>query len=90
MGNKAAVDRLDEGFVTPDETAGCKSVTTATPRRGAARKLLKGWRALQESNQRPTDSQLAPTTRLTITRTYHAQQRTGYRARTATSWAWTG
>jgi integrase len=34
MGNKAAVDRLDEGFVTPDDAAGSRLVATAAPRRG--------------------------------------------------------
>jgi hypothetical protein len=33
MGNKAAVDRLDEGFVTPDSALGRRLAATATPRR---------------------------------------------------------
>jgi hypothetical protein len=34
MGNKTAVDRLDEGFVTPDDAVGGTVVATATPGRG--------------------------------------------------------
>jgi hypothetical protein len=41
MGNKTAVDRLDEGFVTPDDAAGRRLVATATPRRGRCPQVVE-------------------------------------------------
>jgi hypothetical protein len=41
MGNKAAVDRLDEGFVTPDGAAGSRLAATATPRRGRRSQVVE-------------------------------------------------
>lgn len=42
MGNKAAVDRLDEGFDTPDDEASSSLVATATPRRGPRSQVVEG------------------------------------------------
>ena len=42
MGNKAAVDRLDEGFVTPDGVAGSRLAATATPRKGRRLQVVEG------------------------------------------------
>ena len=43
MGNKAAVDRLDEGFVTPNEATGrSRTVATATPRRRRRPQVVEG------------------------------------------------
>jgi hypothetical protein len=42
VGNKAAVDRLDEGFVTPDDAAGGRLVATATPGRGRRPQVVEG------------------------------------------------
>lgn len=42
MGNKAAVDRLDEGFVTPDDAVGSRLVATAPPGRGRGPQVVEG------------------------------------------------
>ena len=42
MGNKAAVDWLDQGFVTPDDAVGSRLVATATPRRGRRPQAVEG------------------------------------------------
>jgi len=57
MGNKAAVDRLDEGFVTRGTKRVAADGQQPPPREGGDdRESLKEWCALHDSNVRPTDS----------------------------------
>ena len=42
MGNKAAMDRLDESFATPDDLAGSRMVATAPRRRRRRPQVVEG------------------------------------------------